>query len=304
MTERPEARTETRPEPRTVIAPGLSVLTRPGGELQIGISPRHRIRIADTAVARRTLAALARGEAPTDQAGRRLLSRLEAALRDGGSLVQPGLPIPEMAALSLRHPVTALSRLENRRRTAVRVIGDLGVDPAPLIAATGLGTGPRTERTVSLVLCQGEPDRGALDPLLRERQPYLLLRAVEGDLVLGPFVDPGRTACLRCVDAHLAEQDPAYPVLVSRGARLVPTSDVAEPVDSALATIAIGWAVRDLVQYAEGDTVSTWSATVLLGPDDLDLTPVSWQQHPACGCGWARSAEPAEPWHASRTMGA
>jgi bacteriocin biosynthesis cyclodehydratase domain-containing protein len=289
--------------PRPVIAPGLPVLTRPGGELQIGLTPRYRVRIVDSAAARRTLAGLARGVIPTDQAGRRVLRRLESALRDSGSLVQPGLSAPEMAALSLRHPHTALSRLEGRRRTAVTILGDLGVDPGPLLAATGLGSGP-TGRSVTLVLCQGEPDRSSLDPLLRERQPYLLLRAVEGELVLGPFVDPGRTACLRCVDAHLAEQDPAYPVLVSRGARLLPTNQLPEPVDSALATIAIGWAVRDLVRYAEGDPVSTWSATVVLGPDDLDLVPTTWMPHPACGCSWARSADQVERQYASRTMGA
>lgn len=289
---------------RPVIAPGLPVLARPGGELQIGLSDRHRIRIADNAAARRTLAALARGETPTDREGRRLLARLGAALRDGSALVQPGLPGPEMAALSLRHPDTALSRLERRRRTAVAVVGDLGLDPRPLLAATGLGTGQQTDRFVSLVLCRGEPDRSTLDPLLRERTPHLLLRAVEGDLVLGPFVAPGRTACLRCVDAHLAEEDPAYPVLVSRAARLVHPSEVAEPLDSALATMAVGWAVRDLLRYAEGDPVSTWSATVVLGPDQLDLAPTAWQQHPACGCGWARSSDPAERGWASSTMGA
>lgn len=275
---------------RPVIAPGLPVLTRPDGDLQIGLSPRHRLRFADSASARRTLAALARGEIPTDRAGRRLLERLDPALRDGGMLVQPGVPGAEMAALSLRHPQTALTRLAARRRTEVRVVGSLGVDPRPLLSASGLvGSGPGSRR-VLLVLCQGEPDRAALDPLVREEQPYLLLRAVEGEVLLGPFVVPGRTACLRCVDAYLAQDEPAYPLLVSRSARLFQPSAVEEPIDTALATIAIGWAVRDLVRYAEGDPVSTWSATVLLAPDQADFVPVTWLPHPACGCGWDRAA--------------
>ena len=289
---------------RPVIAPGLPVLARPGGELQIGRSARHRLRLPDTAATRRALAALARGETPNDREGRRLLAVLDPVLRESGTLVQPGLPDAEMAALSLLHPRSAMARLAARRRTKVRVSGVLGTDPRPLLASTGLGTGTAAASTVTLVLSAGEPDRGALDPLLRERQPYLLLRAVEGELVLGPFVDPGRTACLRCLDAHHAERDPAYPVLVSRAARVIQSSDNAEPLDTALATIALGWAVRDLVRYAEGDPVSTWSATVRFGPDETNLAPTTWPPHPGCGCGWARSADSPGHVYRSSTMGA
>jgi len=286
---------------RPVIAPGLPVIARPDGALQIGISERHRLRIADSAAARRALTALVRGEKPVDRESMRLF---DPALRDASALVQPGLPGPEMAALSLRHPRTALARLQARQRTAVQVVGDIGVDPRPLLAASGLGSSPQPRRRVTLVLCQGEPDRSSLDPLLRDRQPYLLLRAVEGEVLLGPFVDPGRTACLRCLDAHHAEEDPLYPVLVSRAARLVSSSELPEPVDSAVATMAIGWAVRDLVRYAEGDAVSTWSATVLLGPDQVELAPTPWSPHPGCGCTWAHSGDRSGPVAPSRTMGA
>ena len=289
---------------RPVIAPGLPVLTRPDGDLQIGLTSRHRLRIADSAAARRTLSALARGESPTDWEGRRVLRSLDPALRDRDTLVQPGLADAEMAALCLRHPQTAQTRSSARRGTSVRVVGDLGVDPRGLLTASGLCLGSTGARTVTLMLCRGEPDRAALDPMLRVRQPYLLLRAVEGEVVLGPFVDPGRTACLRCVDAHLAEDDPLYPLLVSRSARLLERSPAAEPVDTALAAMALGWAVRDLVRYAEGDPVSTWSATVRLDPDQSSFAPVSWTPHPACGCGWARSAEWTGGEDSSVTMGA
>lgn len=290
---------------RPVIAPGLPVLTRPDGELQIGLSSRHRLRIPDSVTVRRTLEALAQGMCPPDRSTRRVLDRLAPALRAASTLVQPSLGPAEMAALSLRHPRTALTRLAARRSTQVRVLGDLGIDPKPLLAASGLGTasGP-PQRTVTLVLCQGEPDRSLLDPLVRDRQPYLLLRAVEGDLVLGPFVDPGRTACVRCIDAHLTEDDPVHPVLVSRTARLLDLNDVPEPLDSAVASMALGWAVRDLVRYAEGDPVSTWSATVLLGPDQDALVPTPWAPHPSCGCSWAHAAGPRPGSRPSSTIGA
>jgi bacteriocin biosynthesis cyclodehydratase domain-containing protein len=304
MNESSEMRPVARPVARPVISPGLPVVARPDGDLQIGLTERHRLRIPDSPAARRTLAALARGECPDDPAARRVLRRLSPVLRDGGELVQPGLPSAEMAALSLRHPGTALTRLAARRSTAVTVQGDLGIDVRRLLATTALGTGARPDRRVTLVLCAGEPDRIDLDAMLREREPHLLLRAVEGEVVLGPFVEPGRTACLRCVDAHLAEDDPHHPVLVSSAARVVSPTERREPIEAALATMALGWAVRDLVRYAEGDPVSTWSATVRWGPDDIAVSPRAWTPHPACGCGWARSPERPGRHYRSSTMGA
>ena len=86
-----------------------------------------------------------------------------------------------------------------------------------------------------------------------------------GSRRIGPFVEPGRTACLRCVDAHEAEVDPRLPFLVEQAAM---ATDGGEPVDPVLDRLALAWAVRDLCRYLEGDEPSTWSATVDLGPTD------------------------------------
>ena len=97
---------------------------------------------------------------------------------------------------------------------------------------------------------------------------------------VGPFVEPGVTACLRCVDAHLGERDPRRGVVVEQLA-----GRTAAPDDLALEALAVTWAVRDALRYLAGADPSTWSATVDL---DLELDPLrqAWTRHPHCGCAW------------------
>jgi hypothetical protein len=61
---------------------------------------------------------------------------------------------------------------------------------------------------------------------------------------------------------------------------------IPEPLDPLLATVAAGWAARDLATYVDGGRPSTWSTTLTL---DADLTAVetrTWSRHPDCGCSW------------------
>jgi len=281
---------------RPVLAPGLSVLQRRGGELQIGLTERHRLRIADTPAVRRTLAVLSRGEAPrTDLETRRALAALEPALRDGDTLVQPGIPAAEVAAVSLLHPDSAPERLRARRTSRIAVLGDLSIDPEPFLAGSGLGVVPADERPdVTLVLSCGPLDRELSDRLVRDRRPHLVVEAVESEIVLGPFVVPGRTACLRCLDAHQATEDPLHPALVTAPPQTERRDGVALPVHAAMAAMALGWATADLVRYVEGDQPASWSATVTFAPHRPAITPSPWLRHPGCGCSWAEAAEEAQ----------
>jgi hypothetical protein len=289
---------------RPVLAPGLRVLQRSRDELQIGLGPSHRLRVPDTEPVRRTLGHLIRGEAvPDDPETRAALDDLAPVLVDGGALVLPGVAAGDVAAAALHDPSGYLGRLSARRRTRVRVIGSLGADPRPLLASAGVPVDDPASASgdvaaAALVLSIGEADRAMLDPLLRDNLTHLVVQLVEGSVVLGPLVVPGRTACLRCIDAHTALDDPQWPTLVARhaGARSDRHDGVAEPVDTALATLAVAWAVRDLVSHIDGDRPATWSTTVRLAPALASITETQWLRHPACGCVWL-SDEPA-----SRTM--
>jgi bacteriocin biosynthesis cyclodehydratase domain-containing protein len=143
--------------------------------------------------------------------------------------------------------------------------------------------------TLRVLVGLGEPTRDLVDPWLRDGSPHLVVRMVEGRAVVGPFVVPGRTACLRCIDGYRREEDPAWPLLVEQYARATRTdrSDgIPEPVDAALATVALGWAARELSTYAEGGEPVSTSATISLSPllDSVDTR--RWPPHPHCGCAW------------------
>jgi bacteriocin biosynthesis cyclodehydratase domain-containing protein len=287
---------------RPVLAPGLHVTERAPGELQIGLTPAHRLLLVDTPSVRRTLTVLERGEAPrSDPTTRKVLAQLAPVLRDGDSLIRPGIPETEVAAVALRHPRTATSRLRDRGRARISVQGDLGIDPGPLFGLTGLGIDhdATSEVTAALLLCRGDLDRDHLDGYLRDRTPHLLVRAIESEIVLGPFVVPGLTACLRCLDLHLPNDDPRHPSQTTR--RPGPRNDgVPDPINAAVLTMALGWAVSDLIAYAEGDRPSTWSSTVRLTAGASGFETVRQLRHPQCGCswielsaGWSDAAEPS-----------
>src|SRR5690606_32542430 len=108
-----------------------------------------------------------------------------------------------------------------------------------LIADAGLRRG-RTVADVAIVAGVGEPDRGILDDWVQRGIPHLLLRLVEGFVVLGPFVVPGTTACLRCADAETADADPSWPLVLeqySRQSRRDRPDGATEPVDPILADL-------------------------------------------------------------------
>ena len=143
--------------------------------------------------------------------------------------------------------------------------------------------------TVRVLVGVGEPSRDLVDPWLREGSPHVLVRLVEGRAVIGPFVVPGRTACLRCIDAYRREEDPSWPLLVeqyARASRSDRADGIPEPVDAALAAVAVGWTVREVATYAEGGVPSSTSATLTLSPmlDTVDTR--RWPAHPHCGCAW------------------
>ena len=101
---------------------------------------------------------------------------------------------------------------------------------------------------------------------------------------LGPFVVPGETACLRCVDAAYGDGDPRHGVVVDQLAR----NAVPVPLGPPSLAIALGWVARDLLAHARGERPTTWSATVRLAhlTEEEAFAQRHWLRHPHCGCAW------------------
>ena len=323
----------TRRFRRPVLRPGVHVLRRSAGELQLGLDPGRALVLPDRPRVRALLAALTSPASVVDDEV--YDDRTLALLADAGLLVDadallPLMPTgpdagaavvsrPEVAAMALDAGDRAAERLKARATAEIEVLTtgspcgrSVAAELAGLLTASGVRCVEADERTVAagsdraspqgqrvphgadptaaVVVAVGEPGRERVDDLVRAGRPHLLLRLVEGRAVVGPFVLPGETACLRCLDAHHTDVDPAWPLLVTQYARAVSRDredTVPEPVDPLLARLACAWAARELVSFAEGRRPATLSTTVRLDPHLTALETQHWPLHPACGCAWA-----------------
>ena len=282
-----------------MLRPGTHVLSRGGGELQVGLDPAQALVLPDSSAVQAALRLDGPG-AEADPATVRLL-RAHGLLVDERTvlpLLDGSLPRASTAALSREAgpAAPAVRRSRQRSRTAVLRFGHpdgeaLRVQAVALARSAGLrehrGRGGTPD--AALLVGVGEPDREVVDPWLRDGVPHLLVRLTEGRALVGPFVAPGSTACLRCVDAHCTDADAAWPLLVRQYA-VASAHDrpdgAPEPVDPALAALAVAWAVRDLMAYVDGQRPATWSATVTVPPRLDRIDTDHWLRHPACSCAW------------------
>jgi bacteriocin biosynthesis cyclodehydratase domain-containing protein len=206
----------------------------------------------------------------------------------------------DVAAIAREDGDDATRILERRAQARVNLdrFGNGAGEPAAadlrrLLVGAGLGvvrdSGTAGRSDLGVLVGVGEPHRERADRWVRDGIPHLVVRLTEGHALVGPFVVPGQTACLRCIDAHHTDADSSWPLLVEQYARLTNqdrADGVPEPVDSLLASLAVAWAARDIASYAEGRHPSCLSRTIRF---DARLTAVesrSWLRHPACGCAW------------------
>lgn len=275
---------------RLLLRPGTPVMARAPGVLQVGLDG-PTVQLPDQPDTRDLLAALGRfpgvpactgGAGGADAA----LDRLDAA---GLLVVVPhseAVPEPADQVLRAQFGPDAVRRRAARSAAAIAVRAAPAAEPllAPLLEQAGLRrTGREDGAAAHLLVSAGPVDRELLDPLVRSSIPHLVVSGSAGLRRVGPFVHPGHTACVRCVDAHEALHDARRPFLLAQAARAV--AERPPPLDPVLDALALAWAVRDLARYVEGDSPSTWSTTFDLGPTAAP-TALSWGRHPDCGCAW------------------
>lgn len=235
------------------LRPGYVVVRRDESHVQVGVDPPYRVLLPDTADVRRLLTDLVAGRAtmPTTLTARRALGDLRAAgLVDDGS-PPPPLPIAVDGPPQL---VTALRGL----------LGPLSTAPPRLV----------------VLLSAGPLARDRVDHLLRAGTPHLVVQGGPDAWQVGPLVVPGVSACLRCVDASLGEEDPRRALVLEQTARTARL-----PADPLLPSLALSWAARDARSHLAGSRAASWSATVTLTRDGPP-SERHWRRHPHCGCAW------------------
>ena len=293
---------------RPLLRPGTHVLRRADGSLQLGLDPGQAVVLDGGPDLRSALldgSASAQDEVVTALDAHGLLVDEKVLMP---LVAQTGGRLPRATGAALArhggHEAGTRAAARDRFRVALEGFGhpdgeELLAALESLLARSGVRrqrsrpTGPPARsrhRTVGVLVGVGEPDRELADAWMREQTPYVVVRLTEGRAVVGPFVVPGRTACLRCLDAHHTDADPEWPLLVRQYAEATSrdrADGVPEPVDPALAALGVAWAARDVTAYADGGRPSTWSGTLTLDPDLATVETRLWLRHPECGCGWA-----------------
>lgn len=309
---------------RPLLRPGSHPLTRTDGSVQLGLDPAAAVVVDDSpdlraALLGRDLAVTTSRPAARAEAGAAAVTDVVAALADAGAVVderhvlpllgtaRPGTLAPTAAAaltLAAGDRATAVAATRASHRVEVLTFGDdaPGLDSAhayDVLTASGVQvrTGPVDPRSrrrhgrtpLGLLVGVGEPPRELVDPWLRAGVPHLIVRVSEGRVLVGPFAEPGSTACLRCIDAHHADVDADWPLLVRQHAvaSARPRPDgVPEPVDPCVAAVALAWACRDLVTRADGRRPTSRSAVLTFDAELGAVSTTPWSRHPECACSW------------------
>jgi bacteriocin biosynthesis cyclodehydratase domain-containing protein len=147
---------------------------------------------------------------------------------------------------------------------------------APEVWTEDEGTRP------DLVVLVGQRDEIGVRELMRARTPHLAVRAEEAIGVVGPLVQPGVSACLRCVDLTKASLDQDWPMVLAQSA---PASPSACDTVLAAATAAVAAAQALACIDGAGPPPVAANGTLELVLPDWQWRRRTWQPHPACTCG-------------------
>ncbi len=128
-------------------------------------------------------------------------------------------------------------------------------------------------------------DSTAAAALVRADIAHLSVVVRESTAVVGPFVRPGHGPCLRCLDLHRGDRDPAWPRLMAQLTGLREGAD--EPEEATLSTLAASLATLQVLAYVDGIVAPAALGATLEVELPQGLTSRrTWPAHPACGCHW------------------
>lgn len=136
-----------------------------------------------------------------------------------------------------------------------------------------------------VLACAGALDPAVTDDLVRAGVPHINVAVREATATIGPFVLPGSTSCLRCLDLHRCDRDAAWPLIAAQLAADGFRVGV-EACDVALATLAASVCALQVLEFVDGGRPATHDATLEISLPDWRIRRRGWCPHPACGCCW------------------
>lgn len=150
------------------------------------------------------------------------------------------------------------------------------------------GYATRAERPDTAPLAVVLTGEATTDPrirgtLMRGRVPHVVATVRETTGIVGTFVLPGQSACLRCLDLHRADRDPGWPLVAAQLA--AGSRSVVEACDTVLATSVACWVSREVLAFLDGIArPATVNGSLELSLADWRWRRRTWTPHPSCGC--------------------
>ncbi|WP_207839962.1 hypothetical protein [Williamsia soli] len=290
-----------------VLRPGVAVLVRPGGRIQVGCDPDTAIIVEPSeGVHPAQLAALLRS-----MTSKRPPGEVEAAA------IEAGLSRNEVAELLDDLVVAGIAHHEvgssTRLRVRVHGAGPLAVAISRALHGAGVDLA-RSVRRPSLIDTEDQDplvhqervstwatdlvmltdylthDPWLVSSLMRHRIPHLMVRLRDGVGVIGPMVLPGLTSCLHCADHHRTDRDRDWPTV---SAQLLGTCGWAGSATIA-GTVAVAAAqIEQITAVTRSGQVnqpppSTLNTTIEFRANPSSMVLRHWPPHPLCGCRSAR----------------
>lgn len=170
-----------------------------------------------------------------------------------------------------------------REEAAVRILSDLAPEVrARVVSATRWVSPHETRPDVALVVEHRvlRPER--YGRLTGDGTPHLPVVVREADVVVGPFVRPGRTPCVRCVEGHRADLDPQWPQLADQ--LRTPQREVLDVEETTLAAVGAAIAASQALAHLDGLTPRAASACIEIAVPDAVPRLREVASHPRCGC--------------------
>jgi hypothetical protein len=269
--------------------------------LQVGFGPADRVLLRSTAAVQRLLALLAQPEEPWEPPRGPEAHHALESLREAGLVVSAEEALLDPAGATVHGPGARVSRsrrerawvrleaaaglrvplVEHARQAGLRLDGG-GQHPGGQQPGSQAGGNAVPELPDLVVLATIGPLRRArVDPLMREGIAHLVLTADPTGCEVGPLVVPGRTPCLRCVDAFRTDLDPRHDVVADQLASL----GGLWPPDPTATAAGLALAVREICAFLD-DPSTVRGATTIRVPADGPPLLREWSRHPDCGCCW------------------
>ncbi len=292
---------------RPMLRPGMHVLRRDVRTLQLGLEWPGIAAVHDVPAVRAVLEAV---DGYRDVSGVLLAAEAKGvpavearealdALTAAGALVDQSFVRPAgvddatwSAMWLLAGPLrTAEDVLRSRGKTHACITGSgriaelienlLAAEQVPL-------TSDPADATLMIVVADQEPPRSDADDAMRRGVPFLCVGVRELVGLVGPFVLPGRTACLRCIDLSWSQHDPCWTTLIE-SARARPAVRTACP--PTLAAMVSSYAAQEVVVWASGAMPASCGSLVEIPHGLGAVQTIPFHPQPVCGCGWGQRHE-------------